>query len=136
MGGSCGNTENMTINENEHNLQANNQNNGANKKNIPKKGEPGKKTANNKESEKFKDMEEYGNCIKIIIDTDIYSGESVKKMKAYKCSLPYDELQKFRNEFWGNFLITKLQKKTVTVGFGRLFARAVKLMEKLLIKSL
>lgn len=30
-------------------------------------------------------------------------GEGVKQIPAYKCNMPYDELQKFREEFWGIF---------------------------------
>ncbi len=41
--------------------------------------------------EKFKDMPE--------ID-DKYVGEGVRRMKAYKCSLVIDELQKLQEEYW------------------------------------
>jgi hypothetical protein len=43
------------------------------------------------DEEKFKDMPEY---------EDEFSGDGIKKIKAYKCELIYDELQKLRSEFW------------------------------------
>lgn len=97
MGSACGSSENMTINDNEQHFN-NDQANA--RKNVIKKAEITKKVVNTKEPEKFKDMEEYGK-FRMIVDNDIYTGESIKRIKAYKCSLPYDELQKYRNEFWG-----------------------------------
>ena len=41
--------------------------------------------------EKFKDMPEI---------EDKYVGEGVRRMKAYKCDLKVDELQKLQDEFW------------------------------------
>ena len=61
MGGSCGNTDNMTNEENEENLNYNNYD--KTNKSYIKKNEIAKKSINPKESEKFKDMEEYGNKI-------------------------------------------------------------------------
>lgn len=56
MGGSCGNTENMTINENEFDQ------NNKKKPIIPKRDENTiKKSNSHKDSDKFKDMELYGN---------------------------------------------------------------------------
>ena len=31
-----------------------------------------------------------------------FTGFGIKKMKAYKSQLPYDELQKLRVEYWSN----------------------------------
>jgi len=53
-----------------------------------------------KEAEKFKDFEEYDNQ---------FSNFGIKKMKAYKSTLPYDELQKLKAEFWA----TKKENKRV-----------------------
>ena len=44
----------------------------------------------------YKDMPEWG--------LDKFKGEGIKKMKAYKCDLPIDELNKLRDAFW-NFSI-------------------------------
>jgi len=43
-------------------------------------------------NEVFEDIEE--------ISEDIYTGIGIKKMKAYKCDLPIDELNKKREHFW------------------------------------
>jgi hypothetical protein len=48
--------------------------------------------------EKFKDMPEI---------EDKYVGEGVRRMKAYKCDLKVDELQKLQEEFWSKTLINK-----------------------------
>ena len=44
------------------------------------------------EKEQFPDMEEW--------EGDRYSGIGIKRMKAYKCNLPIDELNKLRDKFW------------------------------------
>ena len=41
-------------------------------------------------------MEEY--------DED-FSGEGIKKIKAYKCDMVYNDLQKLRYEFWSEKII-------------------------------
>lgn len=41
----------------------------------------------------FTDMEEY---------PDIWVGEGIRKMKAYKCDLPYDKLVALRHQFWAS----------------------------------
>jgi hypothetical protein len=46
-------------------------------------------------------MPTYGTNI-LILD-DEYRGEGLKKMKAYKCILAFDTLNKLREEFWGNY---------------------------------
>ena len=47
---------------------------------------------NNEINEKFYDMEE--------IEGDIYVGNGIKRMKAYKCDLTIDELNKRKEKFW------------------------------------
>jgi hypothetical protein len=37
-------------------------------------------------------------CVKFLGEK--YRGEGVKRMKGYKCTLPIDELNKLREEFW------------------------------------
>ena len=44
------------------------------------------------DEDKFKDKEE--------LKDDIYVGIGIKRMKAYKCDLKIDELNKLRKEFW------------------------------------
>lgn len=41
--------------------------------------------------------------LKICLNTDDeFSGTGVKYMKGYKCTLPFDELNSLREEFWSN----------------------------------
>ena len=54
--------------------------------------------------EKFRDMPEMLNFNN---DRKKYVGEGIRKMKAYRCDLKIDELQKLRDEFWSNYFITK-----------------------------
>ncbi len=49
--------------------------------------------------EKFKDMPEI---------EDKYIGEGVRRMKAYKCDLKVDELQKLQDEFWSKISLKKV----------------------------
>ena len=53
----------------------------------------------------FEDMEE--------IKGDIYSGVGIKKMKAYKCDLKIDELNKLREEFWTSKIKLKNKWKII-----------------------
>lgn len=118
--GSCGisrkNSNNITVNErkisntnpNANNQQAhnrNNQQNDSNQRVAPDNNaqndeenneDQGKdKTVydarNNDPQNKFKDLDVYEND---------FSGEGIKKMKAYKWNAPYDQLYKLRQEFW------------------------------------
>ena len=50
--------------------------------------------------EKFKDMPEL---------EDKFVGEGIRRMKAYKCDLKIDQLQKLQEEFWGKIGIFKLK---------------------------
>jgi hypothetical protein len=50
------------------------------------------KNLDNKESEQFKDMDEW--------EGEKYKGEGIKKMRAYKCDLNINDLSKLREEFW------------------------------------
>ncbi len=34
---------------------------------------------------------------------DTYVGEGIRKMKGYKCSLPYDKLVSMKQKFWTHF---------------------------------
>lgn len=49
----------------------------------------------NLEKDLFPDMEEW--------DGDRITGEGIKRMKGYKCSLPINDLNKKREEFWSNY---------------------------------
>jgi hypothetical protein len=62
MGSACGSSDNMTINDNEHQFNSDQANA---RKNVIKKNELPKKPATTKEPEKYLDMEEYGK-IKLI----------------------------------------------------------------------
>ena len=44
-------------------------------------------------------MEEYGK-IDVLLLENRWSGDGVKRIKAYKCILPIDELQQIRLQFW------------------------------------
>lgn len=70
----------------------------------PNTNQPSKSLSLNDQQlpEKFKDMPE--------ID-DKYVGQGVRRMKAYKCDLVIDELQKLQEQFWSNNMICKLADK-------------------------
>jgi hypothetical protein len=51
--------------------------------------------------EKFKDMPEAEGNISFN-KGEKYRGEGIKRMKGYKCTLPIDELNKLREEFWNS----------------------------------
>lgn len=55
------------------------------------------------EEDKFKDFEEYENE---------FVGEGIKRMKAFKSNLPFDQLNKLKHEFWSS---KKEDKKIWTV---------------------
>ena len=46
---------------------------------------------NSESSNEFKDFEEYDNK---------YIGEGIKKIKSYKCPIPYNKLNELREKFW------------------------------------
>jgi hypothetical protein len=52
----------------------------------------------------FIDMQEYGKnsqqILNINLPIDEYEGDGIKRIKAYKCDLTYNDLQKLRNDFW------------------------------------
>lgn len=68
----------------------------------------------NKKEVEDKDMEEY--------DNKIFSGEGIRKMKAYKCNLKIDELYKIREKFWKK----KTNPKTANWTIWKIIEKAVK----------
>jgi hypothetical protein len=54
------------------------------------------------EEHRFKDFEEY---------EEDYVNEGIKRMKAYKCHLPCDELYKLRTDFWRKYKINSADLK-------------------------
>ena len=56
-----------------------------------------------------------------------FTGFGIKKMKAYKTNLTFDELQKLRADFWSIYLLIQTQRKTIK-GFGKFLNNAVKQM--------
>jgi hypothetical protein len=93
--GACFNKPPKTI-RNENNKRIDNQGS------INKDGQ-----ITNLERELFPDMEEW--------EGDRYTGEGVKRMKGYKCSLPINDLNKKREEFWSNnYSLFKIDTKLKT----------------------
>lgn len=129
MGGSCGNTENMTINEHEAKTNSNNANQSQNKKTPGKKNEVNKKTANNKENEKFKDMEEYGMSLIYQRHRYLLRGKC-QEDEGLQMHTPLRRTSEFSKRILGYILWLNQHQKKITAGFGKHLGPAVKPMEK------
>lgn len=79
------NENNRNNNSNPNNVNIANTNNNANNKNT--------QNQTSKDTKEFKDLEEY---------EEDYSGEGIKRIKAYKWVEPFDKLYKLRMEFWAS----------------------------------
>lgn len=101
--GSCGLSKKQSTvivkqNKSNNQINQNNQQGENQSQNQNQNQNQNKKTENKKkeiliEDDKYKDLEEYEND---------FSGEGIKRMKAYKWNSPYDLLYQLRFEFWNS----------------------------------
>lgn len=99
--GSCGLSKKQStviVKQNKSNNQVNQNNQHSENQNQSQNQSQNKKIENKKkeiliEDDKYKDLEEYEND---------FSGEGIKRMKAYKWSSPYDLLYQLRFDFWNS----------------------------------